>query len=130
MAIYGNMLSFFPEQFRMFYYFHMTPQNVASYSTREDLGKVRGVFQYMKKGELKRENDTLDDTSIPTFWTRQKLKIGDYFIQKEDEVFRITNSANWLFEGGFTCYLLETLVGNSDVQTPFEDVDLGQNSYD
>ena len=128
--IYGDMLSFFPEQFRMFDYFRMTPQNVASYSTREDLGKVRGVFQYMKKGELKRENDTLDDTSIPTFWTRQKLKIGDYFIQKEAEVFRITNSANWLFEGGFTCYVLATLVGNSDVQTPFEDVDLGQNSYD
>ena len=130
MAIYGDMLSFFPEQFRMFDYFHMAPQNVASYSTREYLGKVRGVFQYMKKGELKRENDTLDDTSIPTFWTRQKLKIGDYFIQKEDEVFRVTNSANWLFEGGFTCYVLETLVGNSEVHTPFEDVDLGQNSYD
>ena len=130
MAIYGDMLSFFPEQFRMLDYFHMTPQNVASYSTREYLGKVRGVFQYMKKGELKRENDTLDDTSIPTFWTRQKLKIGDYFIQKEDEVFRITNSANWLFEGGFTCYVLETLVGNSEVHTPFEYVDLGQNSYD
>ena len=130
MAIYGDMLSFFPEQFRMFDYFHMTPQNVASYSTREYLGKVRGVFQYMKKGELKRENDTLDDTSIPTFWTRQKLKIGDYFIQKEDELYRIINPADWLFEGGFNCYVLESVIGNTDVQEPFEEVDLGQNSYD
>ena len=130
MAIYGDLLSFFPEQFRMVSYFCMKPLNVASYTEREDLGKVRGIFQYMKKGELKRENDTLEDTNIPTFWTRQKLKIGNYFLQKDDELYRIVNSADWLFEGGFHCYVLETFVGNSDVQVNFEDVDLGQNSYD
>ena len=84
----------------------------------------------MKKGELKRENDTLEDTNIPTFWTRQKLKVGNYFLQKDDELYRIVNPADWLFEGGFHCYVLETFVGNSDVQVNFEDVDLGQNSYD
>ena len=130
MAIYGDVLSFFPEQFRMVSYFCMKPLNVASYTEREDLGKVRGIFQYMKKGELKRENDTLEDTNIPTFWTRQKLKVGNYFLQKDDELYRIVNPADWLFEGGFHCYVLETFVGNSDVQVNFEDVDLGQNSYD
>ena len=130
MAIYGDLLSFFPEQFRMVSYFCMKPLIVASYTEREDLGKVRGIFQYMKKGELKRENDTLEDTNIPTFWTRQKLKVGNYFLQKDDELYRIVNSADWLFEGGFHCYVLETFVGNSDVQVNFEDVDLGQNSYD
>ena len=130
MAIYGDLLSFFPEQFRMVSYFCMKPLNVASYTEREDLGKVRGIFQYMKKGELKRENDTLNDTNVPTFWTRQKLKVGNYFLQKDDELYRIVNPANWLFEGGFYCYVLETFVGNSDVQVNFEDVDLGQNSYD
>ena len=130
MAIYGDLLSFFPEQFRMVSYFYMKPLSVASYTEREDLGKVRGIFQYMKKGELKRENDTLEDTNIPTFWTRQKLKIGNYFLQKDNELYRIVNSDDWLFEGGFHCYVLETFVGNSDVQVNFEDVDLGQNSYD
>lgn len=130
MAIYGDMLSFFPEQFRMFDYFHMTPQNVASYSKRENLGKVRGVFQYMKRGELKRENDTLADTNVPTFWTRQKLKVGDFFIQKDGELYRIVNPADWLFEGGFCCYILETVVGNTDEQEPHEYVNIGQNDYD
>lgn len=130
MAVYGDLLSFFPEQFRMVSYFCMKPLNVASYTEREDLGKVRGVFQYMKKGELKRENDTLEDTNVPTFWTRQKLKVGNYFLQKDDELYRIVNPADWLFEGGFHCYVLETFVGNSDAQVSFEDVDLGQNSYD
>lgn len=130
MAVYGDMLAFFSEQFRYFDYFTMKPNTVASYSAREPLGKVRGVFQYMKRGELRREEATLADVNVPTFWTRQKLKVGDYFIQKEDEIYRIVNPADWLFEGGFCCYVLESVIGNTDEQQSFEYVDLGQNSYD
>ena len=131
MAIYGDMLSFFPEQFRAFEYVQMTPQAVASYSKRVSLGKVRGVFQYMKKGELRREEETLNDVNVPTLWTRQKLKSGYYFIEKEeDELYRIVNPADWLFEGGFYCYILETFVGVSDVQKIDTEVDIGQGSYD
>ena len=129
-CVYGDMLCFFPEQFRQFDYFLMKPNVVASYTNREDVRKVTGVFQYMKKGELKREEDTQSDINIPTFWTREKLKVGEGFIQKDDELYRIVNPADWLFEGGFNCYMLESFVGNSDVQEPFEDVDLGQSSYD
>ena len=147
--VYGDQLAFFSEQFRYFDYFTMKPNTVASYSTREPLGKVRGVFQYMKRGELRREESTLADVNVPTFWTRQKLKVGDYFIQKntsetekkkedsedeekkeEAEIYRIVNPADWLFEGGFCCYVLESVIGNTDEQQPFEYVDLGQNSYD
>lgn len=130
MAIYGDMLSYFPEQFRMFDYFTMKPNVVSSYTKRENIKKVRGIFQYMKKGELRREEDTLNDINIPTFWTREKLKVGEGFIQKDDELYRIVNPADWLFEGGFNCYVLESFIGNSDVQEPFEDVNIGQNSYD
>lgn len=129
MAVYGNMLNFFNELFRSFDYFTMKPQVNASYSKRESLGKVRGVFQYMKKGELQREEETLADVNIPTLWTKQKLSMGDYFIEKDGDVYRIKNSADWLFEGGFICYVLEEVVGNTDSQTPHEYVDLGQNSY-
>ena len=128
--IYGDMLSYFPEQFRMFDYFTMKSNVVSSYTKRENIKKVRGIFQYMKKGELRREEDTLNDINIPTFWTREKLKVGEGFIQKDDELYRIVNPADWLFEGGFNCYVLESFVGNSDVQEPFEDVNIGQNSYD
>ena len=130
MAVYGDMLVFFNEQFRQYDYFRMRPNVVASYTEREGERKVSGVFQYMKKGELKREEDTLSDVNIPTFWTREKLSVGDGFIQKDGELYRIVNPADWLFEGGFNVYVLETFVGNSDVQEPFEDVDIGQHSYD
>lgn len=130
MAIYGDQMAFFSEQFRMFEYFTMKPYTTASYSDREVLGKVRGVFQYLKRGELRREEDALSDVNVPTLWTRQKLKVGNYFIQKDDETYRIVNPAEWLFEGGFNVYILETVVGNTDVQEPFEHVNLGQDDYE
>ena len=126
--VYGDQLAFFAEQFRMFDYFSMKPLPNGSYSTREPLGKVKGVFQFVKRGDLIRENDTEADTNVPTIWTRQKLKVGN-FIEMEDELYRITSDYTWKFEGGFYCYSLETFVGNSDAQKPFEHVNIGQNDY-
>ena len=126
--VYGDQLAFFAEQFRMFDYFSMKPLPNGSYSTREPLGKVKGVFQFVKRGDLIRENDTEADTNVPTIWTRQKLKVGN-FIEMEDELYRITSDYTWKFEGGFYCYSLETFVGNSDAQKPFDYVNIGQNDY-
>lgn len=128
--IYGDQLAFFPEQFRQFDYFLMKPLPGSSYTKRKPMGKVRAVFQYAKRGDLKRENDTEADTNVPTLWTRTKLNVGEGFIVKDDELYRITNNYEWAFEGGFYCYGLELFVGNSDQQTPHPYVDLGQNSYD
>ena len=131
MAVYGDQLAFFSEQFRMYNYFSMKPLATASYSKRVSLGKIKGVFQFMKKGELTKEpDDTLADINVPTLWTRQKLNVGYYFIEKEGEVFRIKNPSDWSFEGGFNVYVLETVAGNIDTQKPFEDVNLGQNDYE
>jgi hypothetical protein len=126
--VYGDQLAFFAEQFRMFEYFSMKPLPNGSYSTREPLGKVKGVFQFVKRGDLIRENDTEADTNVPTIWTRTKLTVGN-FIEMEDELYRITSDYTWKFEGGFYCYSLETFVGNSDAQKPFEHVNIGQNDY-
>ena len=129
MAVYGDMLAFFPGLFREYEYFHMRPQVTASYSARESLGTVLGVFKYCKKGELKREEDTLNDVNVPTLWTRQKLEVGDYFIRKDDEFYRIVNPSDWTYEGGFNAYILETVVGNTDEQEAYDYVDLGQDDY-
>lgn len=128
MGVYGDSLAFFAEQFRMFKYFSMNPLPVASYSQRVFLGNIKGVFQYVKKGDLIRENEAEADVNVPTIWTRTKLKVGN-FIEMDDELYRITSDYPWKFEGGFYCYSLETFVGNSDAQESFEDVNLGQNDY-
>lgn len=129
MAVYGDQLAFFAEQFRMFKYFSMQPLPTASYSQRVFLGNIKGVFQHVKKGDLIRENETEADVNVPTIWTHTKLKVGN-FIEMDDELYRITSDYTWKFEGGFYCYSLETFVGNSDEQEPFEDVNIGQNDYD
>lgn len=129
MAVYGDQLAFYAEQFRMFDYFSMKPHPVASYSQRVFLGKIKGVFQYVKKGDLIRENDTEADVNVPTIWTRTKLTVGN-FIEMDEELYRISSDYPWKFEGGFYCYSLESFVGNSDKQEPFTDVNLGQNNYD
>ena len=128
MAVYGDQLAFFAEQFRMFDYFSMQPLPTGSYAPREDLGKVKGVFQYLKKGDLMRENEVEAETDVPAIWTHTKLKVGN-FIQKEDETYRIISDWTWKFEGGFYVYSLETFIGNSDKQIPFEHVNLGQDNY-
>lgn len=128
MAIYGDMLSFFPEQFRLFDYFSMETLTVSSYAERKSLGKVKAVFQFLKKGELVREGDTLNDTSVPTLWTRKKLAVGN-FITADEVDYRITNDYPWFFQGGYYCYGLEQLVASKDTQTPMEDVEIGQNQY-
>ena len=38
--------------------------------------------------------------------------------------------SDWTFGGGFNAYVLETFVGNSDVQKPHEYVNLGQEDYE
>lgn len=129
MGVYGDQLAFFAEQFRMFEYYSMQPLPKGSYTPREKLSSVKGVFQYMKRGDLIRENDTEAETDVPTFWTRQKLTVGN-FILKEDEFYRITSDWSWKFEGGFYVYSLETFIGSSDEQKPFEYVNIGQNSYE
>lgn len=129
MGVYGSQLSYFPELFRSFEYFDMKPQAVASYTPRVSLGRVKGIFQFMKKGELLRQNDALDNTDVPVLWTKRKLEMGK-FITIDDTDYRIVSNNDWLFEGGFYCFTLETFTGNSDKQEPHDYVDLGQNSYD
>lgn len=128
MAVYGDMLSFFPELFQMFDYFAMQALPVSSYSNRQALGKVKGIFQFLKKGELEREGDTLNDTAVPTLWTRKRLAVGN-FITSDSVDYRITNDYPWFFQGGFYCYGLERVVSSTDKQTPMEDVELGQNQF-
>lgn len=127
-GVYGDQLLAFSEQFRSVSYFSMKQEVGAGYKDRTELGEVRGVFQYMKKGDLARENEVLSDEQAPTFWTRKKLESGNFIEMKGDDcLYRITNNQPWKFEGNFYIYILESVTGNTDKQEPFteEEVDLG-----
>lgn len=126
MAVYGNQLLFFSEQFRLFPVYTMNPLPSGSYTKRKFLGKVKGVFQFVKRGNLTRENDAEADVNVPVLWTRTKMDINkNLFVVHDDILYRIKGGDNWKYEGGFYSYLLEVFIGNSDVQKPTENVNLG-----
>lgn len=130
MGIYGDQLAFFGEQFRKADYFSMPVLTDGGFGKRTSLGKVNGVLQYMKRGELYRENDALSDVSVPTFWTRRKLEVGNFLVVADDEdTYRIVNSQKWKHEGSFTIYILETVSGNDGTQEAHDDVHLGTGDY-
>ena len=126
-AVYGDVLSFFPEQFRTVEYFDMKSRPGAGYGERIPLGKVRGVFQYFKAGSLVRENDVLSGMERPVFWSRRRLDVGKFIsLEGTDDIYRIRDHDEWAHEGGFVQHNLETVTGSTDTQEPFEYVNLGQ----
>lgn len=127
--IYGDQLSFFTEQFRYVSYFKMPPNVVASFSRRTELGKVKGVFQYVNKSDYIKEADTLNAIGHTTFWTREKLDMGN-FIEFEEQVYRLKGSYGWGMESGFYVYELAVVTGVIDTQEPMRDVNLGVRDYD
>lgn len=129
MAVYGDMLGFFPEIFREFDYFSMSPEITGGYSNRTEEIKIKGVLQNVNSGLLRQEGDTIAGTSHPVFWTRSILLLG-YFIKDGETVYRITRTNDWVRQGNFYKYDLESVVGNKDEDSGVEDVvDYAKSTY-
>lgn len=127
MAIYGDQLSFFPELFQNFENYSAKPELVSGKENRVFIQNFRAVKQDMKAGELAIEGDTLNATEVPTLWTRTALKKGTFVVDpKEPDVIYVVNKANnFKFQGNFIVYILENVVGTTDVQKPNKDINFG-----
>lgn len=127
MIIYGDQLSFFPELFQNFENYSAKPELVSGKENRVFIQKFRAVKQDMKAGELAIEGDTLNTTEVPTLWTRTVLKKGTFVVDpKEPDVIYVVNKANnFKFQGNFIVYILENVVGTTDVQKPNKDINFG-----
>lgn len=132
MAVYGDQLAFFPELFQMFDNYSLKPLAVAGKHERVFIQKVRGIKQDMKAGELDVEGDTLNATSVPTFWTRTPLKRGTYLVDPAfpDELYIVNKENNFKFQGNFIVYILENQVASTDKQETNHDFNYGMNNYD
>lgn len=127
MAVYGDMLSYFPELMLPATYFTMKPKIVAGYEERIVLKTVKGHFQTLKQGDLVDKGETLNNKEILTFWTREKLDITNFLtIQNVD--YRIKNTFDWRFAGNFFVYEVEQLQSLTDIQEP-TDFTTGVEAY-
>lgn len=129
MSIYGGTLEFFQELFQSYETFRMSPLPVAGYGPRTDEGKITGVLQFVKAGQIDFEAATTADVAHPTFWTRTKMS-PDQYILDDGEMYRRSGKNDWKRIGGFYVYILEIVVGIDERQVSSPIVDGGVSKYD
>lgn len=115
MAIYGEMLLSFPEQFRSFTYFDMPALINDSYGTRTNISTIQGVVQNAGT-DIKDSNGNIVKTDEMNIWTMANL-IHGRFIEFNSIVYRIIPGNDWPTEGGFYSYTIKKLVGSNGTST-------------
>lgn len=134
MAVYGDQLAFFSEQFIRIKNYSMEPNTVAGFKERVFICDFRGVLQELKGGSFDKEGETLNETEVPTIWTRKNLKTGTFIVPDEGDykgiIYRITSPQGFKKPGGFYVYTLQRVVGSTDEQKVNTSVDYGVSAYE
>lgn len=123
MAVYGNLLSAFPELMRTI--------TVWTRDDKSDQRLIRGVYMPTRGDRLKNQKYTSRGQAVQYFEDdclfvgrsfRDRVAEGDYFYSPQDaRVCRIVGKADWQFEGGFTRFITERVTGaNVDQQDDLE----------
>ena len=130
MAVYGNLLSAFPELMRTF--------EIFSKPDKSDLHKIRAVFMPTRGDRLKQQKFTNrgkaidyfeDDCLFVPFTYASKVSIGDYFYEPhEGHLGRLVGRADWTFEGGFVRYITERVTGVTFEDT--QDLEVKEARFD
>lgn len=116
MAVYGEALLAFPEQFRDFSYFDADPKIGDGYEARENEKRGSGVI-HTATSRVKDTNGNLTLLRKYSLWTDKKIGAGA-FVEFENLVYRTMSDADWPTEGGFYEYDLEKVTGSTIRKTP------------
>lgn len=133
-GVYGDMLLAWPEQQRTLEVYDMTPKPNGGWDIVTDqqgqtiIQTVIGVFQNTRGGGLKDNNGNLVKTDGREFWTQTAGLEGKFF-QWSGKVYRLTDTNNWSFEGGFYRYGVEKVVGNNGTESDNTSWNLGAGSF-
>lgn len=128
-GVYGDMLLFFPEQFRDLTVFEMEPGiNGGWTKTANSDQRITGVFQNTSGNRIKDGNGNLVNSGGLELWTATQNLAGK-FTNHEGQVYRINVNTNWNFEGGFQKYSLEKVVGNNGTESDNTTWNTGAGSF-
>ena len=126
-GVYGNMLLMFPEQMRTVSVYKMDAQVNGGFKKVSGSEKsIRCTLQHTRGRLLKDSNGNLVRSSGFELWTNEKSLVG-FFAHIGDEIYRISGSFDWTFEGGFIKYTLEKVVGENGFNT--EDITWNTGSH-
>lgn len=133
-GIYGDMLLAWPEQMRTLEIYEMKPlvnggwEKVVDQSGQLITQTILGVFQNTRGGGLKESNGNLVQTKGRELWT-QTGNLDGKFLDFENDVFRLQDTNNWSFEGGFYRYGLQKVVGNDATESDNASWNIGGGSF-
>ena len=134
-GVYGDMLLAWPEQNRTIEVYDQNPkinggwEAVTDPQTGEILKTtVVGVFQNTRGGDIRDSNGNLVKTDGREFWTQTAGLEGKFFDWNES-VYRLTDTNNWSFEGGFYRYGVEKVVGNNGTESNDASWNLGCDTF-
>lgn len=123
-AVYGDMLAFFPELIKRFVIYEKSPTLIAGHTDKLNIRETSGILQFCKAGDVVINGNTLNDVDAPLIWSRSEIGMNTY-IEADGTEYRRTKNNKFVREGGFYIYVLESVVGNTDTQTPELNVNLG-----
>lgn len=134
-GVYGDMLLAWPEQMRTLSVYDMKAKINGGWEKVVDpqTGKlitqtIIGVFQNTRGGGVKESNGNLVKTEGRELWT-QTGNLDGKFLDFENEVYRLQDTNNWSFEGGFHRYGLQKVVGNDATESDNASWNLGSNTF-
>lgn len=133
-GVYGDMLLAWPEQQRAIDVFDMTPKVNGGWDIVTDqqgqkiVQTVIGVFQNTRGGGLKESNGNLVKTDGRELWSQYAGLEGKFF-EWGGHVYRLSDTNNWSFEGGFYRYGIEKVVGNNGTESDNSTWNLGSDSF-
>lgn len=134
-GVYGDMLLAWPEQMRTLSVYDMKAKINGGWEKVVDpqTGKlitqtIIGVFQNTRGGGVKESNGNLVKTEGRELWT-QTANLDGKFLDFEGEVYRLQDTNNWSFEGGFHRYGLQKVVGNDGTESDNASWNIGAGSF-
>lgn len=128
-GIYGEFLLAFPEQFKTFTVYDMTPAVNGGWTTVENSGQViKGIFQHTGGRRLQDTNGNLTQGSSCELWTKTAGLAGK-FVTINSIVYRLSSDNDWTNEGGFARYGLDKIVGNNGSESTITAWNIGSNNF-
>ena len=134
-GVYGDMLLAWPEQMRTLSVYDMEAKINGGWNKVVDpqtgdliTQTIIGVFQNTRGGGVKDSNENLVITNGCELWT-ETGNLDGKFIDVEGLVYRLQDTNNWSFEGGFHRYGLQKVVGNDGTESDNATWNIGSGSF-
>ena len=130
MSVYGGMMPFMTDITDVYSVFRIQPKTVGGFYDRTGEMLIQGALMFVKAGSLKVVEDSLADTAMPTFWTEEEIPLDGFLVDEHETLYRRVKNNDYTREGDMWIYLLEKVVGPTDLSQPDPEVVLGLNNYD